>query len=247
MTKKIVVQVSGGIESTVLLALAIKEVGVDNVFPVCFNTGSLFFNHRDMFGIKRVCTNQQVMHKLQILNVPQIDILEYNRDVRYADVGFIPGFKLSMNIASLSYAQRVGAEEVWIGNMLDNEFPDESPEFIANTNKLYNDTYTKGEGLTFKTEIKTPFAGMSKEDAIRIGIDLGINIFDTVSCGDERLSGGFNCGVCPWCLKRRAAFERAKIEDCTRYVFASDANATLNDWDVWKNMGIGIKDNGVTG
>lgn len=225
---KIVVQASGGIESTTLIGMAIEKVGRDNVHLIAFDTGSIFWNHRDSIAVKRVATNFQLQQNLFICKMPQVDTLEYVRDARYADVGFLPGFKLMFNVASLAYAQRIGAEQVWIGNMHDNEFPDETPEFIRDTNFLYNRTYTEAEGMP-RVTVETPFAGWDKAQVIQEATKLGINIADTVSCGDERLSGGFNCGVCPWCTKRRKGFALAGVPDRTRYLFW-DNPELIDEW-----------------
>lgn len=212
---KVVIQASGGIESTTLLALAIKQHGVENVFPIAFNTDSVFWHNRDRTAVMRVIKNLQLQRNLLICNMPQVDMLEYSRDEDYDDVGFIPGFKMMFNIATMAYAQRVGATEVWVGNMTDNVFPDEDAEFIQNTASLYNGCYTPKKPISFIE----PFKAMSKSDVINIGHSLiGDALFDTVSCGDERLAGGFNCGICNWCIKRRKGFEVAHIQDKTQYL-----------------------------
>lgn len=228
MSRKIVCQCSGGIESTTLLGKAIQEVGKSNVYPIAFDTDSIFWHHRDSVAVKRVCTNMQIQQNLFICKMPQMDFLEYVRDERYADVGFLPGFKMLFNTASMAFAQRVGAEEVWIGNMKDNVFLDESPEFIHNLVKLYNATYSKETGTT--VNILEPFKNMTKADVIRLGTALNVNLYDTVSCGDERLSGGFNCGhiSCPWCQKRKHGFKAAGIEDKTVYMFDPTSYSYLN-------------------
>lgn len=219
MKKRIVVQASGGIESTVLLAKAIEEVGREDVYPIAFDTDSIFWRHRDAVAVKRAVTNLQLQQNLLVCRMPQMDYLEYVRNEEYADVGFIPGFKMMFNVASLAYAQRVGADRVWIGNMNDNVFPDESAEFIRDTNALYNRTYSMETSQ--EVEVETPFANWTKAEVILLGIELGVDLADTVSCGDERLAGGFNCGSlsCPWCQKRKQGFLESGTRDKTQYMF----------------------------
>lgn len=210
---KVVIQASGGIESTTLLALAVRKYGTDNVYPIAFNTDSTFWHNRDRTAVMRVIKNLQLQQNLFVCTMPQVDTLEYVRDEQYDDVGFIPGFKMLFNIATMAYAQRVGAHEVWVGNMADNVFPDEDAQFIKDCADLYNKCY--GSSIRFLE----PFKGKSKSDVITTGVALiGDALFDTVSCGDERLAGGFNCGVCNWCLKRKAGFENAGVEDKTIYL-----------------------------
>lgn len=213
--RRIVVQASGGIESTTLLAMAADEVGRDNVFPIAFDTDSIFWRHRDSVAVKRVVTMLQMQQNLFVCRMPQADFMEYPVDENYADVGFIPGFKMLFNTASLAFAQRVGADTVWIGNMSDNVFGDETPEFISNLNTLYNCTYPELPSAN----ICTPFFGYTKAEVIREAVRMNVDLAQTVSCGDDRLSGGYNCGDCPWCSKRIKGFNDAGVTDNTRYLF----------------------------
>jgi len=225
--QKVVVQVSGGIESTVALALAIKDYGKENVFPIAFDTDSIFWKHRDSIAVKRVITNLQLQQNLFICRMPQMDMLEYNRNEEYADVGFLPGMKMLFNTASMAYAQRVGAELVYIGNNKDNVFSDENPCLIRQNVDLYNAIYAKETNHT--VSIEAPFSNMTKGEVIQLGVALGANIFDTVSCGREELSGGFNCGICPWCEKRRDGFAKAGIEDRTVYMLLPETYHFAHD------------------
>lgn len=213
MKKRVVVQCSGGVESTVALGLAISEYGRDCVYPIAFDDSSVSWKHKDSLAVKRVVTNLQLSQNLFICSVPQSDFLEYSRNALYDDVGFIPGLKMFFNTASLSFAHKVGAEEVWVGNMADNIYPDEKPNFLTRTFRLYNDTY----GTDIK--IVSPFQHFEKSQVLHKGLELGIDVFDTMSCGDDRVAGCINCGKCAWCIKRRNAFKEGGIEDKTFYLF----------------------------
>lgn len=212
---KIVVQCSGGVESTTLIAKALVENGRENVHLVAFDDGSLSAHFKDRFAIKQVVNYFQLQEQFFLCNIPQVDRLEYTPDKDFPDVGFIPGYKMLVNTASLAYAQRLKAERVWIGNMKDNVYQDESNGFLCELENLYTKTYYPTPLIFFDT----PFSFMSKADVLKVARDLEILplIYDTVSCGNERVPGGYNCGMCDWCLKRRAAFQDAGIEDKTVY------------------------------
>jgi 7-cyano-7-deazaguanine synthase in queuosine biosynthesis len=134
MINKIVVQCSGGVESTTLLALAIEKVGRENTYPIVFKSNSIFWQNRDSTAVKRILTSLQLQTNAWYCDIPDSDYLEYKRDHLFEDVGFIPGYKMIMNINALSFAQRVSANTVWIGNMADNVYPDETPELKSTTN-----------------------------------------------------------------------------------------------------------------
>lgn len=243
MNKKVVVQASGGVESTTLLAKAINELGKENVYPIVFKSNSVFWQNRDSTAVKRVLTNLQLQTNAWYCDIPDADFLEYHRDDMFEDVGFIPGYKLIMNINALSYAQRVGATEVWIGNMADNVYPDETPQFIQDLVGLYNRTYTQaGSCQTDPITIQSQFDGMSKSDVVRIGYELlGDYIFDTLSCGDERVAGGLNCGACVWCEKRHRGFIEALKFDYTPYLFYKPNDAVLRS-ALWPKVWGSIQD-----
>ena len=214
---KIVVQCSGGLDSTVLIGLAISQHGKENVFPIAFDDASIFWKHRDSIAVKRVVTNFQLHHNLFVCRMLQTDTLECKQDSEYEDVGFIPGYKLLMNISSLAYAQSMGANQVWVGNMGDNVYADESFDSLADTASLYNSIYApKDSGLD--VGLVTPFRGWSKASVIKLGVDLGVDVYDTLSCGSEVITGALHCGVCAWCRKRQKGFYEAGVKDKTTYL-----------------------------
>lgn len=227
--KKVVVQCSGGVESTILLAKAIHEVGIENVYPIVYRSQSVFWDNRDKIATKRVLTNLGLNAKVFYCDIANSDALEYPRDSMFEDVGFIPGYKLIMNVNALSYAQKVGAYEVWIGNMADNVYPDETQSFVDRVVDLYNDTYTKAGSCSCGIiSIKQQFSGMSKAEVCNLGYELlGDSIFDTLSCGQEMVAGGFNCGACPWCKKRKSGFMNALGFDKTVYLFDQTSHSNL--------------------
>jgi 7-cyano-7-deazaguanine synthase len=58
---------------------------------------------------------------------------------------------------------------------------------------------------------------LGKDDIVRLGVDLGVDYSQTVSCY-QATDAGLACGRCDACRLRREGFERAGIPDPTRYV-----------------------------
>lgn len=52
--------------------------------------------------------------------------------------------------------------------------------------------------------IETPFIEMEKQEVLRLGIELGLDLTETFSCFDETSNGG-TCGQCYKCVERNAA------------------------------------------
>ena len=219
MNQRVVVQCSGGVESTTLIAQAISEFSRDNVFVVSFNTNSVAWRNRDSLAVQHVLRHYQLQHQHFEAALPNMDFLEFRPDQIYGDIGFIPGYKLFFNIASLAYAQRVGASLVWVGNMADNIYPDATPNFLSRVASLYNDTYACETGQT--VSLVAPFQDMSKGDVINLAVRLGVDLKNTFSCADTTLVGMKNCGSCSWCLARRRGFIEAGVTDPTIYTGAA--------------------------
>jgi 7-cyano-7-deazaguanine synthase len=64
--------------------------------------------------------------------------------------------------------------------------------------------------------IESPIIGMRKDEILRRGHELGVDFALTVSCY-EADAAGRACGTCEACRLRREGFDRAGIEDPTRY------------------------------
>lgn len=213
MVKKIVCQISGGIESTTALVLAISMHGKENVYPIACDSDDISWKYKESIAVKTIINIYQLQQQLYVCRVQKGDYLEYVQDEEFPDCGFIPGMKLIFNAASMSFAQKIGANEVWIGNNKQNVYPDESNEFIRGLEELYNRTYKSN------ISIVEPFKYLTKAQVILKAVELGVKLEYTLSCGDDRIVGGYNCGICDWDLRRKEAFKEAGVEDPTRYIW----------------------------
>ena len=70
------------------------------------------------------------------------------------------------------------------------------------------------EGSAFT--VHTPLIDLSKAEIIRMGIELGVDYSQTVSCYQAD-SDGRACGMCDSCRIRREGFAAAGVGDPTRY------------------------------
>ena len=115
------------------------------------------------------------------------------------------------------YAEVTGSDAIFTGaNAVDySGYPDCRPEFMEAFERIANlATRRAVEGAPIA--IESPIIGMRKDEIMRHGHELGVDFSLTVSCY-EADAGGRACGACEACRLRREGFERAGLDDPTRY------------------------------
>jgi 7-cyano-7-deazaguanine synthase len=133
-------------------------------------------------------------------------------------ITYVPARNTLLLSLALGWAEVIGATDIFIGvNFLDySGYPDCRPEFIASFEQLARLATKAGvEGSRF--EIHAPLIEMSKAEIIRAGAGLGVNFGMTVSCYQADADGRA-CARCDSCRLRAAGFAAAGMPDPTRYV-----------------------------
>jgi 7-cyano-7-deazaguanine synthase len=132
-------------------------------------------------------------------------------------VTYVPARNTLLLSLALGWAEVIGAADIFVGvNAVDySGYPDCRPEFIKAFRVLARLATKAGvEGTRF--EIQAPLIDMSKADIIRAGAALGVDFAMTVSCYRADAEGAA-CGKCDSCRLRAAGFADARIPDPTRY------------------------------
>ena len=101
----------------------------------------------------------------------------------------------------------------------DRHYPDCRPIFAKKLETAFNQGEIDGinSKLRKRLEIWSPYReGLSKSDLLKIGKkSLGDVIFKAWSCYSNKKA---HCGVCESCNNRKLAFEKANIDDKTKYI-----------------------------
>ncbi|MHA7646358.1 7-cyano-7-deazaguanine synthase [Nitrosopumilus sp. S4] len=101
----------------------------------------------------------------------------------------------------------------------DKHYPDCRPKFAKKLESAFNQGEIDGinSKIRQKIEIWSPYRqGLSKSDLLKSGIKvLGDSIFKTWSCYSNKK---YHCGNCESCNNRKIAFEKARINDKTKYL-----------------------------
>ena len=132
-------------------------------------------------------------------------------------VTYVPARNTLLLSLALGWAEVAGAADIFVGvNAVDySGYPDCRPEFIQAFEHLARLATKAGvEGARFN--IQAPLIDMTKADIIRTGTELGVDFGLTVSCY-QAAADGAACAKCDSCRLRAAGFAAAGIPDPTRY------------------------------
>lgn len=224
---RILVLASGGMDSTVLLYKAVKEVGAENVYAL-----NMYYGQRH--AKEAFCFAWQIEH-LGIKNWRSLDVKQiYDSDVNctllkgngsvphgtYAEqkpeggaVSTYVPFRNGLFLAiAASIAEQYGYDEIWYGAHRDDiagdAYPDCSSAFIRTMNAaIFN-------GTAAHIEMKAPWESYNKIDIAREAKRMGITqeeIAHTWSCYE---GGDKPCGKCATCIDRAHALSDAGYENC---------------------------------
>ena len=224
---KAVVLLSGGLDSTTVLAIA-RSKGYD-LYAMTFR-----------YGQKHSLEVQQAQEIARAAGVVEhkivdIDLGAFGGSALTSDIE-IPKARSTEQIAhgipityvparntiflsfALAWGEVLGCNDIFIGvNAVDySGYPDCRPEFISAFQKMANLATRAGVQGQEQLTIHTPLAGMTKGQIIRMGTDLGVDYSLTLSCYNPDASGAA-CGQCDSCLLRKKGFTEAGLQDVTVY------------------------------
>lgn len=222
MTKKAVILVSGGLDSSTVLAIA-KRQGYD-CYTLSFDYGQ---RHRsELVAAKKVSDMMSVSeHKVVSLDLATIGgsaLTDTNIDVPECEtsgipITYVPARNTVFLSIALGWAEVLGANDIFVGvNAVDySGYPDCRPVYIDAFERMANLATRAGvEGN--KLSIHAPLIEMTKAQIIQTGIDSGVDYSATVSCY-QASDDGAACGVCDSCRLRKQGFAEANVKDPTRY------------------------------
>ena len=221
--KKAVVLVSGGLDSTTVLALA-RQQGF-RCFTLSFDYGQRA--QAELAAAQRCSTQlgaeQHKVVKLDLRSIGGSALTDDTINVPEEEtsgipVTYVPARNTVFLSIALGWAEVLEARDIFIGvNAVDySGYPDCRPEYIEAFEKMANLATRAGvEGHHLR--INKPLIDLTKAEIIHRGVEAGVDYADTVSCY-QATGDGLACGKCDSCRLRKLGFERAGIADPTRYI-----------------------------
>lgn len=223
INQKAVVLVSGGLDSTTVLAIA-QSQGFD-CYTLSFDYGQ---SHR--VELEAAANISQAMGAIEYKAV-ELDLRTIGGSALTDDdidvpkcasegipVTYVPARNTIFLSIALGWAEVLEASNIFIGvNAVDySGYPDCRPEYIKSYESMAN-LATKAAVEGQMLQIQTPLINLTKAQIIQQGIALGVDYGATVSCyqADEH---GRACGRCDSCRLRKQGFVDAGVNDPTSYV-----------------------------
>jgi len=224
--KRAVLLLSGGLDSTTVLALA-KAEGY-SISALSFRYGQ---NHEHEAAQAQMIARHYGVSDHTIVD---IDLAVFGQSALTADievpkansveqicnripVTYVPARNTIFLSYALALAEVRKAAEIFIGvNALDySGYPDCRPEYISAFQALADlATKTGVEGSAM--EIRAPLLHLTKAEIIARGLELGVDYSMTTSCYDPDANNRA-CGRCDACLLRLKGFDENGIKDPIDY------------------------------
>jgi len=214
-----VVLLSGGMDSSVCAALAVRDYEAAAVH-VSYGQRT---QERERQSFLAICQRLKIHDRLMVHNeafraiggsaltdesiaVPDAEDIGHDIPVTY-----VPFRNAHFLAVAVSWAEVLGAEKVYIGAVEADSsgYPDCRPAYY----KAFNEVVKTGT-RDGRIEILTPLIAMRKAEIVRLGLELGAPFDLTWSCYSREDEA---CGVCDSCVLRLRAFEAAGVRDPIPY------------------------------
>jgi 7-cyano-7-deazaguanine synthase len=232
--RKAVVLLSGGLDSTTVLAIA-KSEGYE-VYALTFRYGQR--HEVEIEAARRVASLSGVARHV----VAEIDLRAFGGSALTDDievpkgraldemtegipVTYVPARNTIFLSFALAWAEVLGASDIFIGvNALDySGYPDCRPEYIEAFQRMADLATKAGVEGSQKLKIHAPLISLTKAQIVRKGIELGLDYSLTVTCYDPAADGAA-CGRCDACLLRLKGFAENELSDPASYQTAARAD-----------------------
>jgi 7-cyano-7-deazaguanine synthase len=218
--KRAVVLLSGGMDSCVCAALAVRD----------FDTAALHVSYgqrteeRERKAFLGICERLGIRERLVVRNEAlrtiggsaltdtNIAVPESHAIGREIPVTYVPFRNAHFLSVAVSWAEVLGAAKIYIGAVEQDSsgYPDCRPAYYKAFNQVIRAGTKEGN-----IEVVTPLIALRKHEIVRLGLELGAPFDLTWSCYSREDRA---CGVCDSCVLRLRAFQEAGARDPISYV-----------------------------
>jgi 7-cyano-7-deazaguanine synthase len=222
MEKRVIVLVSGGMDSLVTAAIAAQKHS--KLAFLHLNYGQRT-EGRELLAFNQIAAHYQVPAEFskvidltflkQIggssLTDGQIEVERYSGESSQIPTSYVPFRNTHIIAMAVSWAEVIGVEKIYIGAVFEDSsgYPDCRPSYYQAMNNLIKEG-TKESGIN----VVTPIISLSKQEIVKKAIELNAPLELSWSCYSD---GDQSCGVCDSCALRLRGFQQAGIKDPISY------------------------------
>jgi len=232
-----VVLLSGGLDSTTVLAIAMHEGFTCYAMSFQYGQRHQVELERAREVTQRASVAEHVVIDFDLrqfggsaltseMSVPkERSMTEMSKGI---PVTYVPARNTIFLSFALAWTETLGASDVFIGvNALDySGYPDCRPEYIEAYERMANLATKRGVEGSQRLKIHTPLINLSKAQIIKTGLDLGVDYAITTSCYDPGPDGA-PCGACDSCQLRAKGFAEAGVADPAIARYATQADRAI--------------------
>lgn len=218
--KRAVVLLSGGMDSCVCAALALRNYEVA-ALHVSYGQRT---ENRERQAFLAICQRLGIATTLAVYNpalraIGGSALTDQSIEIPLGPVGaqeipvtYVPFRNAHFLSAAVSWAEVLGAKKIYIGAVEPDSsgYPDCRPAYYEAFNRVIQAGTKDGD-----IEVVTPLIAMRKAEIIRLGLELNAPFDLTWSCYSHEEKA---CGLCDSCGLRLRAFSAAGVADPIPYV-----------------------------
>ncbi len=208
--KRVILLLSGGIDSTTLLAKLSSENY--DVIAISFEYGQKHAieldyakKNAEKYGVIKhhIIKLDKILFNSSALVNQEIDITTYkdNKLPERQDKSYVPFRNLLFISTALSLAETMEINEIYLAfnNDDSNNFWDCKMNFVEKINEIAT--------LNTSIQIQTPFINMSKTEVVQLAKQLNVDLNNTITCYQPNETT--ECGVCLSCITKQKSLENA--------------------------------------
>ena len=225
--EKAVVLLSGGLDSTTVLAIAQSE-GYET-YAISFDYGQRHSIELESAGrvaeAMGVARHIIMSFDMRIIGgsalTDDLEVPKHRNSQASSSqipITYVPARNTIFLSFALAWAETLGAKDMFVGvNALDySGYPDCRLEYISAFEKMARLATKEGVEGRLPIKIHAPLIEMTKAEIIRTGLALGVDYSLTHSCYDPNPEGTA-CGACDSCRLRLKGFAEAGATDPLPY------------------------------
>ena len=219
-----VLLLSGGMDSTTLLALAVNKGFLVHALSFRYGQRHDFEVQAATKAAGRFGAMKHIVLDIDLTTfggsaLTGGGIIPKDRplDEKEIPVTYVPGRNTIFLSYAMAWAEVLGASDLFIGvNSVDySGYPDCRPEYVESFERMANLATRAAVGGN-RLLIHAPLIRMTKREIIELGLSLGVDFAETLSCYDPTADGAA-CGHCDACQFRLKGFAEAGATDPARY------------------------------